>query len=301
MRKKLVYVINIALALFFMLGTADLAYSQEEEVSENVHYTCFVKKELTEEAKQLNTFLAKYFLASESHNIDELKELYASDFISGDGFNREKLLELIKDSWDLSPGLKYSGHIQDLKFDKNFATVELNEDITGETKEKSEITGDTGLLESSSRTVLYLRKFGKGWQVVSDKTLYEETSIKYGEAKGLDINLYAPGQVMPEDSYTISLDTEIPDDMFAVASIISENLSYPRENKKETFRQVPADVQLLERVVQANNKFLNELAIASVSFCNVKKDVFKRPDIDFTGTAVLIKRVNVLNAPASEE
>ncbi len=299
MRKKIIFIFYVLLTLVF--ATADPAYSQENDIDEDAHYTCFVRKELTEEAKQLNEFLAEYFHAFESHNFKTLKKLYADEFISGDGFTKEKFLNLIQDSWNLSPDLLYSGYIQDLKFDKNFATVEINEDLTGLTKEKSDITGDTGLIESVSRTVLYLRKFGKGWKIVSDKVLYEETSIKYGNAKDLDINLYAPGQVMPEDKYTISLEAEIPEDMFAVASIIRETLFYPREKQEEIFRQMPADIQLLERVVEANNNSFNELAVASVSFCNVKKDAFKRPAIDFAGTAVLIKRVNVMNILPSEE
>lgn len=295
------------LKFFLILGIAFLCpinsttYTLADDNDENVHYTCFVRKELTEESRQLNKFLAKYFYASENHELDSLKKLYSQDFISGDGFNREKLFKMIDDSWKLSPDLSYSGRIQDLKFDKTFATVEINEDLSGLTKKKSEITDDTGFIESSSRTILYLRKFGKGWRIISDKTLYEETSIKYGEAKDLDINLYAPPQVTPEDNYTISLETEIPENMFAVSSIIKEKLSFPKEKKDEVFRQVPISTGTLERVVKANNNSMNELAVASVSFCNVKKDNFKRPDIDFAGTAVLIKRVNVLNINKVDE
>lgn len=289
----------MGLALTF--GVSDSVYPQENELDEKIHYTCFVKKELTEEARQLNKFLAGYFQAFQNHDIKILKDLYADEFMSGDGFSREKLISMINDSWELSPDLSYSGSIQDLKFGKAFATVEINENLIGETKEKSEITGDNGLIESASRSVLFLRKFGKGWKVVSDKTLYEETSIKYGEAKGLDINLSAPGQVFPDKNYTISLETEIPENMFAIGSIIKETLSYPRKKEEEVFRQVPMDIKLLERVVEANNNSLNELAVASVSYCDVKKDSFKRPEIDLAGTAILIKRVNVVNILASEE
>lgn len=289
----------MGLAIAFSFGAPVL--SHETESNENIHYTCFVRPELTEEASQLNEFLAKYFLAFKKHDKKALEELYADEFISGDGFTKDELMSLINDSWELSTDLSYESHIQDIKFDSSYATVEINENLTGTTLEKSEITGDNGLIESTTRTVLYLRKFGKGWRVVSDKTLYEETSIKYGDAKGLDISLYAPGQVFPENTYTISLESDIPDNMFAVASIIREILFYPREKPEEIFRQIPVDIKLLERVVESNDKSRNELAVASVSYCNVKKDTYKRPEIELSGTAVLIKRVNVVNILASED
>jgi len=301
MRKKIILIIYLVIGLAITFVSTDKAYSEEIEQDQNFYYTCFVKKELTDEAKQLNIFLAKYFDALESHNSEILEKLYADEYVSGDGFEREKMISIIKDSWDLSPDLDYSGDIQDIKFDSAFAMIEINENLTGITKEKSEITGDKGLIESSSKSVLYLNKYGKGWQIITDKTLYEETSIKYGEAKDLDISIYAPGQVFPADSYTISLKTDIPENMFAVGSIISEPLIYPRKKSEEVFRQVPMDVQLLERVVQANNNSLNELAVASVSYCDVKKDDYKRPEIDLAGTAILIKRVNVVNVLASEK
>ncbi len=301
MKKKLIFGLCVFTGLAIALSAADPVFPRENESNENIHYTCFVREELTEEAEQLNEFMAKYFRTFKNHDSKVLKELYADEFISGDGFTKNELISLLNDSWELSTDLSYESQIQDIKFDSSYATVEINENLTGTTLEKSEITGDNGLIESTVRTVLYLRKFGKGWRVISDKTLYEETSIKYGDAKGLDISLYAPGQVFPEHTYTISLEADIPDDMFAVASIIRETLSYPREKSEEVFRQVPVDIKLLERVVESNNKFRNELAVASVSYCNVKKDTYKRPEIELSGTAVLIKRVNVVNVVAPED
>ena len=51
----------------------------------------------------------------------------------------------------------------------------------------------------------------------------------------------------------------MPEDMFAVSSLIREPLIYPRKKSNEVFRQIPMDIKLLERVVKANNNSRNEL------------------------------------------
>ncbi|OGI01789.1 MAG: hypothetical protein A2Y25_05330 [Candidatus Melainabacteria bacterium GWF2_37_15] len=256
-------------------------------------YTCFVRENLSEEATQLNLFLAKYLKAMEDHNTNELNELYADTYLNGDKLNKNTMIELIQQSWNLLSNMQYSNEIQNIRFDKNFATIEIDENITGITKTKSEITNDNGQIKSSARIVYYLQKFGKGWKIISDKTLYEETSIKYGKAKDLNINIYAPEHVLKNIDYSISLETEIPEDTFALGSITNETLTYPHKKAQEVFRQVPSELNLLERVVKANNDSLNELAIASLSFCTVKKGEVTVPEIDVTGTAVLLKRVNI--------
>lgn len=285
---------KILLLIFAIFISITPAYSNETiQEDSGFSYTCFVRKHLSEEADQLNVFLAKYFAALEDKDIKKLGELYSDKYVSSDMLNKENLLELIQQSWGMTDGLEYSNEIQNIRFDTNFATVEINENLIGLTKEKSEITGDIGLVESSVRTALYLQKFGKGWKIVSDKTLYEETSIRYGKAKDLEVNIYAPEQAFSGEDYSITLETEIPLNTFALGSITSEKIEFPRKRVEEVYRQVSANLNMLERLVKANSDSVNELAVASVSFCTVKKGAFKVPEIDVTGTAVLLKRVNV--------
>lgn len=287
--------IQIYVFSFFVLVLCALPVSANDssENYQDFHYTCFVKKHLSEEASQLNLFLAKYFNAHQNKDTKALSELYADKYVSGDRLGKDEVMNLVEESWNLINDLQYSNEIQNIRFDSNFAAVEINENLIGETKTKSEITNDTGLVESSTRTVFYLQKFGKGWKIISDRTLYEETSIKHGNAKDLNIDITAPEQVFSSNDYGIALETEIPPDTFALGSITNEPLIFPRKKNEEVFRQVPSDLKLLERVVKANNESLNELAVASVSFCTVKKGSFTLPEIDVSGTAVLLKRVNV--------
>jgi len=291
MKKTLIFLV-FSLFLSGVCGFPAFSEDSSENYS-GFNYTCFVKKQLSEEANQLNIFLAKYFKAHKDKNITVLQELYADEYVSGDSIGREDIIKLVQESWDLTDSLEYSSEIQNIRFDNDFAAVEINENLIGVTKLKSDITKDNGLVESSIRTVLYLKRYGKGWKIATDKTLYEESSIKYGKAKDMDINIYAPEQVFKDKSYSVALKTEIPPDTFALGSITTEQLIFPRGKTEEVFRQVSSDVNMIERVVKANNESLNELAVGSVSFCAVKKGSFTLPEIDVSGTAVLLKRVNV--------
>ncbi len=301
MKKRIILTICLALGLILINSSSSFARSDENKPNNNFQYTCFVQKSLTKEATQLNRFLAEYFNAFEKHNVKKLSKLYAAKFISGDGLNKQKLMKMIGESWTLSPDLKYSKEIQDVKFDKFFASVEINENLFGATKQKSNITGDKGLIESVSKTVLYLQKFGQGWKIVSDRTLYEETSIKYGDAKDIESAIIAPDQVFNGKKYTISLKTDIPDNVFAIGSLVTEPLGHHKNKTKEIFRHVPADIKLIERLVQANNKNFNELAVGFVSYCKIDKNSSKKPEIKISGTATLLKRVNVINKVVTEK
>ncbi len=291
MKKTLIFLV-FSVVLSGVCGFPAFAEDSAENYPD-FYYTCFVKKHLSEDANQLNVFLAKYFQAHKDKNLAALKELYADEYMSGDNINRENIIKLVRESWDLTDNLEYSSEIQNIRFDSNFAAVEINENLIGVTKSKSDITNDNGLVESSVRTILYLKKYGNGWKINTDKTLYEESSIKYGKAKDLNIDIYAPEQVFENNNYSVSIKTEIPADTFALGSITTEKLTFPREKTEEVFRQVPSDINMLERMVKANNNDSNELAVGSISFCAVKKGSFTLPEIDVSGTAVLLKRVNV--------
>ena len=73
------------------------AFSAEKDEAENFYYTCFVKKNLTKEANQLNVFLANYFKVFEQQDVKELNGLYAFNYKSSDSFNKEQMLKLIKE------------------------------------------------------------------------------------------------------------------------------------------------------------------------------------------------------------
>jgi len=268
--------------------------AQEKPKEENTVYTYYVKNDQTETAKELNTFLAKYLIDLNSHNIQKIGDYYASNYISGDGFNKDQIIDLIKQTWKKCPDLKYATVIKNLRLDNNRASIEFSEDITATTNEKSEITKDNGNINGTSHNILYLEKYGCGWKIITDKTLYEETVIKYGTAKNININFNVPEQVISGEDYTASLKIDLPADVFALGSLASVPLVYPSKQPTETFRQIPLESNMLERVIKSNKDCLNEISSASVSFCEAQRTNYTSLDLKVTGIAVVLKRINVL-------
>ena len=267
---------------------------QENTKEENTVYTYSVEKDQVNSANELNMFLAEYLIDLNSHNIKKIEDYYASNFISDDGFNKNQVIDLIKQSWKKYPDLKYSTVIKNLRLDNNRSSIEIIEDITATTNDKSDITKDKGCVNGKYHNILYLEKYGCGWKIITDKTLYEETAIKYGTAKNININFNVPEQVLSGEDYTASLKIDLPSDVFALASLTSVPFVYPVKQPVETFRQVPVELNSLERVIKSNKEGLNEISSASVSFCEAERTNYTGINLKVTGIAVVLKKVNVL-------
>ena len=86
---------------------------------------------------------------------------------------------------------------------------------------------------------------------------------------------------------------EKPKDLIALASISREEIVYPPTDYQEKFRKIP-ELGELERVVKANDKNLDEYAVASIGFSKVSlNEEQTRARIEILGIAYLMKRVNM--------
>jgi hypothetical protein len=300
MKTKFYPGLKLILFFFFILGLSCTAFAEDkpQEAQGNFYNLC-VSKEASKTAGELNSFLGKYFEAVSNHDIKTLSEMLADDYVSGDGYNRDKMIEIVKNTWNVSSDLKYSEEIKNIRFDDNFASIDFIEKILGTTNSESDITKDKGNIESISYNIIYLQKYGKGWKIVSDRVLNEETFIRFGKAKNIGIGISAPSQVPSGKAYTVSLQTQIPEGLFALGSITKQPLSYNQLKSEEIYRQIPGSYQPLERLLEANKDSLNEIAVGSISFCEVKKTVYTSPEIKLTGTAIILKRINVINKVTS--
>jgi hypothetical protein len=302
-KKKFLFKVLI-LSIFFSQSVSISSPAQEQpeivqnnfKKEENTLYTYYIKNNQLNIANELNTFLSSYLIALNSHNIKSLDDCYASNYISGDGFNKTQLMNLIKQTWEKYPDLKYTTVIKNLRFDNNRASVEFKEDVVAMTKDASKITKDRGLLKGTAQSILYLEKYGCGWKIITDKTLYEETDIKYGTAKNININFDVPEQVLTGENYTSALKIDVPSDIFALGSLTSQPIRYSAPHPEEIFRQISAESGILERVIKSNKNNLNEIAAASVSFCEAQRIDYTNLDLKVTGLAVVLKRINVLPA-----
>jgi len=294
------YILILALSLIVCPNTGMPSFAQEKSKTdsspkENRYiYTYCVKKDQSEDAKALNVFLDGYLNALNSHDLKKIGDFYASNYVSGDGFKKAEMLDLVKQTLEKCPDIKYSTTVKNLRLENNRASIELNEDVTATTQDKSEITKDNGVVKGNSQSILYLVKYGSGWFIVSDKTLYEETVVKYGTAKKINVSFQTPEQILSGENYTASVKVDMPSDIFGLGSITSVPLIYPAKQPEETFRQIPSEINTLERVIKSNKNCLNEIASASLSFCEAERTSYTSLNLKVSGITVILKRVNVI-------
>jgi hypothetical protein len=250
--------------------------------------------QLSADYKAIKDFLTNYTKVINAHDAQGLDKLYAKGYKSADGINKANFMELIKKTWENYPDIKYDSKIISVKVNDMYATVHTVESLSATTKTKSELTNDNGVLSSSSETVLYLQKIGKNWKMASDRILSEKTFLCYGKAKGLSIEFSAPEQVYSDEVYTASLYIDIPDGMIAIGSINREPIVYPEVESDEVFRQIPPVEGILERLMKANNTNNNELAVASIGYTELERDIYQKPNMKISGVALLMQRVNVV-------
>ena len=130
--------------------------------------------------------------------------------------------------------------------------------------------------------------------------LNEKSYLKYGSAKEIEINLYAPECVKADTEYNIKVSANLKEARGINASVTSELIQQTKQKAEDIFRAIKQDGEL-ERVVISNNKGKNEMAFASVAFA--KPILNKNAKLDFTidGVAFVSSRVNVIPAPIKKE
>jgi hypothetical protein len=223
------------------------------------------------------------------HDLDGLKKLYSKDFINSDGFNFDIYMQMVEDTWQTYPDIAYKTQIHSVDFSDNYATVLVTEIAVAAPKEQVGDYETIGELYSISKCLYTLEKHGSSWLINSEKMLEETSTLKYGSARYVDIELNTPKQIGANKYYTTTLKTNIPQDYAIVASISKENITYPQVAKsEEAFRRIEED-NILERVFLSNKDNVNEYAIASVGITNIRNN-----EVFMSGLAFIMTRVNVI-------
>lgn len=232
--------------------------------------------------------------AANAHDIDSLASFYSNDFLNSDNFNKEQVLDLIESTWKKYPNISYTTDIKDVRVSEKWAAVELQELSKGSTQTTSLITGDLGELSSEVHSVLYLRKIGKDWKIVSDQINFERSALRYGTAKTLSVSFSAPEQVRASMMYSAKVGVEVPVGSFAVASITKEPIISPSLKHKEVFKNVDQSVGSLERVFTATDANNNEMVSATIGVTELTEDNQARPLVELKGIYIITSRVNVV-------
>lgn len=245
---------------------------------------------------EIKSLIKQHNKALSNHDIEKIKTFYDENYKSTDGFNLDDMSKMLEQTYSAYKNIKYQTKIISINTDDNWALVQLKDRTTASVypTEIKEIKKEKmGKLEGTSVYNMYLKKENDSWKIVQDDILIEQTSLKYGIANKMDMDLIAPYQVKNNEEYDLSLKINKPDDIIALASISREEITYPPQDYKEKFRKIP-ELGELERVVRANNKNKDEYAVASIGLTKVSvNEAQTKARIEVLGLAYLMKRVNM--------
>jgi hypothetical protein len=286
--------ILLILVLIFLLGAK--SYAQEVQNIELTQQKGVIEKKskfFQSPYAEVKKTLSLHQRYSNNYDFDDLKNLYAENYVNADGLNKELFFDLIKKTWGSYPDIKYQMDIKDIEITGDLAIVQVSESAKATTVSQSDLIAQKGFLESKSSSVYYLNKINNKWLIIADYIIFEKTFLKYGSAKDINIDLSAPCQISANTQYTSSLSMEKPKDSLIIASLGQENITFPQTLSKEVFRKLPQSGPL-ERVFTSNNKNINEYAVAS--FGITKAEIHNVTEVKFyiTGLGFIMSRVNVI-------
>ena len=240
---------------------------------------------------QINSFIKKYNHYSEKNNFTKLKEMYCDDFVNNDGFDKNTIFKMMEMASGSYKNMKYSTEIEKINVTGKYASVKAHETATAETDTLTSKINDIGFVYSEVDYVDHLVKEGNKWKIQATEVLSEEVTMKYGEAKNMDIQITAPACIPAGSPYEVSVSANTPDGSFALGSIVNEKIVFPQEQNKDIFRAIKSEK--LARVLNANKEGKNEYATVSIALTRAEVEP-PQVNINMTGMAFSMKRINVI-------
>lgn len=244
--------------------------------------------------REVKNTLKQQMYYTNTYNMEGLSSLYAKNYINADGFDKKMYFELVDKTWKLYPDIKYSMTVNNISVVGNTAIASVTEYAKATTSEKVEETEIKGYMSSYSDSIYYFEKIGDNWLITSDSIISEKTSLTYGEANEITIDLVVPQLIPANKEYTASLKVTVPDKrMLTIASIGQEKITYPHVNAVEVYRKLP-ESGILERVFKSNKDNLNEYTVASIGITRAQVSKEKEIKLVVTGLGYVITRTNVI-------
>lgn len=288
MKKKLSVLLITALLFSIastLPGQANILTTQKARIEQN-RINRATYNDIKKVIDQQSVYTNKYDLKG-------LASLYANNFVNSDGFNKDVYFKLIEETWKTYPDITYKTEIKNIEFSDNYATVFTNEVAIATSQEEIGDLTAIGELYSTSQCVYYLEKQGAKWLINSEKIIEETSTLKYGDARYINIELNAPKQIGANKDYTTTLKVDAPKDSVVIASINKENIVYPQTKSDDAFRKMPDD-NILERVFLSNKDNVNEYAVASIGITRAENYTDNQIRVYMGGLAFIMTRINVI-------
>lgn len=235
-------------------------------------------------------FFSEYEFAANNYNHNTFTNMYSKNYLSADGFNFDIMNRLLKEAWKSYPGIKYHVKVNSVNTYDNITIADVTETARGYAKAENDNVGE---FVSTMQSIYYLKPNGKSWIITGDYTVRENLVVSWGDAKLAKIDFDVPNQLQSGSEYTATLSVKQPDGVIAIGSITSDKITYPQHPSKEIYRKFSSEGKL-ERIMKTNSDAINEFVVATVGFTRPKVDSNQNLNINLTGYACVMERINVV-------
>ena len=284
--------IILALLLISFLTPLTTVSADASIISDRA-YRAEVRKEQKQDIKLIKELFKNHKKFANEHNSEGLKPLYADNYINNDGFNKTTYFKSVDSTWKTCKDLTYDTKILSIDITGENASVEVFETASGTISEMIEAVEVAGEIHSRAEVIYHLIKINGNWYISGETALTDESSLLYGDARFMNIELTSPAQVSAGESYTIGVKVDADNDTFIIGSLDHDPVKYPPKSPKSELRALN-QTQSLERIIKANTDNLNEYAVASLAISKVKTLGEENFRIYMAGLACIMKRVNVV-------
>lgn len=256
-------------------------------------YRAELKKENKQEIKQIKKLFKVHNTYANNHDVKGLEGIYSDKYVNSDGFTRDVYFKSIKETWEACKDLTYATKILSINVTGDYASVNVEETANGTIYDTLDAMPVAGELHSKSTGIYFLQRVNGRWYISGETALTDESSLLYGDARFMNIEITAPNQVPAGETYTTSVKVDGDSDLFIIGSIDRDPVTYPAVTPKTDLRAMPQSKEL-ERLLKANTDNINEYAVASLAISKAENIQDNRFKIYMAGLACVMKRVNVI-------
>ena len=288
MRKIIITLLMISFLIPMSMNTAGASLVSDRK------YRAEQRQENKQNLRQIKDLFKVHDRFANEHDLKNLEILYADNFVNNDGFNKEVYFKSVETTWESCKDITYTTKIKNITINGDYADVEVEETASGtiidQIFDQPPIAGE---IHSKSQGFYHLVKINDKWYIKGETALTDESSLLYGEARFMNIELLAPGQVSAGETYSVLLKVDADKDTYIIGSIDHDPVTYPTNTPKNELRALNTS-QMLERYIKANTDNINEYAMASIAISKMKKFNSEHLRVYMTGLACVMKRVNVI-------
>ncbi|MCM1338328.1 MAG: hypothetical protein NC191_01495 [Muribaculaceae bacterium] len=284
---------KIVLSLLISLIVAGVYQPAQASIISDYGYRREQVREHKQDIKLIKELFRQHGIYANKHDSENLARFYDEKYVNNDGFDKQVYFKSIESTWEACEDLSYSTKILEISVNGDYADVEVEETATGTVREKFDYMQVSGEIHSVSTGIYHMKKVNGSWYIASETAIADESSLLYGDARFMNIDLQVPAQVSSGEEYTATLRLDADDDIFAVGSLDHDLVTYPTNPPKSELRPVPKS-QILERVIKANTNNINEYAVGSLAISRIKPLEGNSVRVYMAGLACVMKRINVV-------